>query len=107
VTTTPRSRWSGRYDPDATSDYLYPVLRLLAEGRTNAQIGARLGITSNTVKSRLTALYRALGARDRAHAVALGYRRGLLDAAAGHAPNCASRRPCDCAYDRLYAREGS
>jgi DNA-binding NarL/FixJ family response regulator len=95
----------GRYLTDPTSEYLLPVLRLLAEGLTNAQVASRLGVATNTVKSRLTALYAGLDARDRAHAVALGYRRGLLDARVDHAPRCASRRPCDCAVDRLYHRE--
>jgi DNA-binding CsgD family transcriptional regulator len=53
-------------------------LELIAEGRTNVRIGSALGVTEDTVKTHLRRLFKALGARDRAHAVALGYQRGLL-----------------------------
>lgn len=40
-------------------------------GLTNAQIGNRLGLAEDTIKTHAKALFRALGAHDRAHAVAL------------------------------------
>lgn len=55
------------------------VLRLVAAGRTNAQIGAELHIGESTVKTHLQHVFDKLGAADRAAAVAIGYRRGLLD----------------------------
>ena len=47
------------------------VLTGLAHGLTNLQIARRLYLSEQTVKTHAKALYRALGARDRAHAVAL------------------------------------
>lgn len=84
--------------PDGQPDEpLLDALRLVAEGCTNAVIAGRLQISVHTVRSRMKVLFRALGARDRAHAVALGYRRGYLDDAA-HRADCAALRPrpCDC-----------
>lgn len=54
------------------------VLRLVAEGFTNAEIGEHLFITVRTVKHHSASVRRKLGARTPAHAVALGYRSGLL-----------------------------
>jgi DNA-binding CsgD family transcriptional regulator len=47
------------------------VLALVAAGRTAMQIGRTLGIEHTTVNRHLAEIYRALGAHDRAHAVAL------------------------------------
>lgn len=55
------------------------VLALVAEGQTNAEIGARLHVASETVKSHVQAILEKLGARNRAHAVAIAIRRGLLE----------------------------
>ncbi len=54
------------------------VLRAVADGRTNREIAAGLFISEATVKTHLLHLYEKLGARDRASAVALAYRSGLL-----------------------------
>jgi len=53
------------------------VLRLLAVGKRNRQIGADLGISENTVKFHITALYRKLGVSNRAAATALAFEAGL------------------------------
>jgi DNA-binding CsgD family transcriptional regulator len=45
------------------------VLDLLASGSTNVEIGERLSVTENTVKSHLTRVYRKLGVRSRAEAI--------------------------------------
>jgi DNA-binding CsgD family transcriptional regulator len=50
----------------------------IAAGLTNTRIGERLGLSENTVKSHLRRVFLKLGARDRAHAVSLGYQQGLL-----------------------------
>jgi DNA-binding NarL/FixJ family response regulator len=47
------------------------VLAGICHGHTNAEIGRRLGVSEDTVKSHARLLFRALGARDRAHAAAL------------------------------------
>jgi DNA-binding NarL/FixJ family response regulator len=54
------------------------ILALLAEGLGNKQIAARLGISTNTVKTHLEVLFEKLGVSSRAEAVATGVRRGLL-----------------------------
>lgn len=54
------------------------VLHGIADGWSNAEIGALLGITTDTAKTHLHRLYRKLGARSRAHAVALACRLGIL-----------------------------
>ena len=54
------------------------ILALLADGLANKQIAARLGISTNTVKTHLELLFEKLGASTRAEAVAMGVKRGLL-----------------------------
>ena len=54
------------------------VLRLLAEGLHHEQIGSRLGITSETVRSHLRKASDRLGARTRTQAVATALRLGLI-----------------------------
>lgn len=53
------------------------VLELLPRGLTNHEIGDRLGIGENTVKTHLRNLMRKLGARDRVEAAAIALREGL------------------------------
>lgn len=62
---------------DLTSPEL-AVLRLMAEGHTNIQIGRALFVSENTVKAHTMRLRSKLGARDRAHAVALGLAYGHI-----------------------------
>jgi DNA-binding NarL/FixJ family response regulator len=57
----------------------FDVLRLLAEGVGNREIGRRLNIAPSTVKSYCARIYERLGARDRTGAVVEAMRRGLLD----------------------------
>jgi DNA-binding CsgD family transcriptional regulator len=54
------------------------ILALLADGLPNKQIAARLGISTNTVKTHLELLFEKLSVSSRAEAVATGVRRGLL-----------------------------
>lgn len=54
------------------------VLRLISDGRTNEQIGRKLGISEEAAKWRVRLLCQALRARDRAHAVRRGFELGLL-----------------------------
>lgn len=56
----------------------HQVLGLIARGRSNREIGDALGISEHTAKTYVSRLMAKLGARDRAHAVALGYQAGLL-----------------------------
>lgn len=57
------------------------VLRLVAEGRSNKQIGTTLQICEGTVKAHVTHILEKLGASDRTHAVTTALRRGLIQLA--------------------------
>jgi DNA-binding CsgD family transcriptional regulator len=54
------------------------VLMGMAEGKGNDEIGLVLHLSGDTIKSHARTLYRKLGAKDRAHAVAIAYQRGIL-----------------------------
>ncbi|WP_422056407.1 response regulator transcription factor [Sphingomonas sp.] len=54
------------------------VLRLVAEGEPNKQIAWQLGISIETVKSHLKAVFEKLQVDDRTHAVTVALRRGYL-----------------------------
>ena len=55
------------------------ILRLLTAGLTNKDIGERLHLSPETIKTHLGNIYRKLGVEGRAHAVAVALRRRLLD----------------------------
>ena len=54
------------------------VLRLIAKGNANKIIAAELSLTEETVKSHIRNILSKLGANDRAHAVAIGLQRGII-----------------------------
>jgi DNA-binding NarL/FixJ family response regulator len=54
------------------------VLRHVAEGERNRDIGENLSIAEETVKVHLKRIMGKLGARDRTHSVAIAVRRGFL-----------------------------
>ena len=61
------------------------VLQLVADGLVNREIGQRLFLSEETVKSHVRHLLAKLQARSRAHAVSVGFRRGLIRLAAPRA----------------------
>lgn len=98
--------------PDRQPEHLrYPITRRqvealtwVANGHTNAAIAARMGISGNTVAALLGKAFAKLGAADRAQAVAIGLRVGLIplqavelpeavSGAAGAAPEIPRRSP--------------
>ncbi|MFN8187107.1 MAG: LuxR C-terminal-related transcriptional regulator [Gaiellales bacterium] len=54
------------------------VLQLISDGLVNREIGEALYLSEETVKSHVRHLLAKLQARSRAHAVAVGFRRGLI-----------------------------
>ncbi|MCC7054922.1 MAG: response regulator transcription factor [Gemmatimonadaceae bacterium] len=64
-------------DPRLTDREL-EVLRALAEGLGNKQIGGRLGISPSTVKYHLQAIFAKLAVRTRSEAVSYGLRHGIV-----------------------------
>lgn len=54
------------------------VLTGMSRGRSNAEIGKELFLSEDTVKTHARRLFRKLGAADRAQAVAIGFRWGLV-----------------------------
>jgi DNA-binding CsgD family transcriptional regulator len=56
------------------------ILAAIASGQTNAQIAKDLFLSAKTVMHHSTSIYRKLGVRGRAEAVALAYTSGLLQA---------------------------
>ena len=55
------------------------VLRLIAAGNANKQIADQLSIGEATVKSHVTNILSKLGANDRAHAVTIALKRGIIE----------------------------
>ena len=54
------------------------VLQLICDGLVNREIGVRLFLSEETVKSHVRHILAKLQARSRAHAVAVGFRRGII-----------------------------
>ena len=53
------------------------VLRLAAQGESNAAIGKRLFISEGTVKNHMTHILRKLGVEDRTQAAILAVKHGI------------------------------
>jgi LuxR family maltose regulon positive regulatory protein len=73
----PGSRRTGLVEP--LTERELEVLRLLAAGRSNADMAAELFVEQSTVKTHLIHLYRKLGVRSRTQTVARARALGLLD----------------------------
>jgi len=54
------------------------VLTGMSQGKSNAQIGRELYLSEDTIKTHARRLFRKLAVKDRAEAVATGFRRGMV-----------------------------
>ena len=66
-------------DGEKLTDREMDVLRLLAPGQTNKEIAAALGIAERTVKFHVSSIMGKLGAANRAEAVTIAVKRGLIN----------------------------
>jgi len=55
------------------------VLRLVADGHPNKQIGAQLNLSTDTIKAHLKSIFAKLGVNDRTQAVTVAARRGYIE----------------------------
>ena len=71
---------AGRAGPAVTrlTERELQVLTGMSQGLSNNQIGRELFLSEDTIKTHARRLYRKLEVNDRAQAVALGFRRGLV-----------------------------
>lgn len=64
---------------DPLSSREIEVLRLIATGNSNKLIADQLSISEATAKSHVANILSKLGANDRAHAVTIGVKRGIIE----------------------------
>jgi DNA-binding NarL/FixJ family response regulator len=55
------------------------VLRLVAQGMTNLEIGTALFVSEATVKTHISSILSKLGLRDRVQAVIFAYEQGVVE----------------------------
>jgi len=75
--TRPQYGWASTPTLDMSPAELR-ALRLMADGLTVAEAAAQLHIGHETAKYHLKHVYEKLAARNAAHAVAIGFRSGLI-----------------------------
>jgi DNA-binding NarL/FixJ family response regulator len=67
----------------STDDPLTPgeveILRLIATGKANKEIGSQLSLTEDTVKGRVKSILSKLAANDRTEAAMIGVKRGIIE----------------------------
>jgi len=71
------AQWRATNDPRLT-DRETEIVRLVALGKTNAEVAERLGITEGTVKTHLNNVFKKLGLRNRAELVHHALHRDLV-----------------------------
>src|SRR5260370_37334525 len=66
-------------EPPKPSQRELELLQLMADGLSDTEIADTLSISPKTIRSRQYALRMKMQARSRTHAVAIAFRRGLLE----------------------------
>lgn len=64
---------------DALTDREVSTLSLAAKGKSNREIGRHLGLSEETVKGHMKAIFSKLAAADRTHAVTIAAKRGIIE----------------------------
>lgn len=77
ISTDAAQKLAERVTGDTLTEREAEVLRLLVEGKSNAEIAEAMFITEGTVKFHVTHILAKLGAADRTQAVVLALKRGL------------------------------
>src|SRR5215211_833856 len=70
---------AARRDTPALTRRQREILQLFADGLSTDRAARSLGLSPETVRTHIKAVLARLGARDRAHAVAIAFRGGLID----------------------------
>lgn len=70
---------SGSHGSPALTRRQREILQLFADGLSTERAARSLGLSPETVRTHIKAVLARLGARDRAHAVAIAFRGGLID----------------------------
>ena len=73
------AKLAGRVGAPELTDREFDVLRLMAAGRSNKEIGAGLFISETTVKTHVTNVLSKLRVTSRTEAIAAAAKRGLID----------------------------
>ena len=71
------AKLAARVSGDALTSREIDVLKLLAKGRSNKEIGSNLFISESTVKSHVKSMFEKLHVRSRTEAIAAANQRGL------------------------------
>jgi DNA-binding NarL/FixJ family response regulator len=74
----PQASRAGADGGPSLTDRELQVLQGMSRGRSNGEIGEELFLSEDTIKTHARRLFKKLGARDRAHAVAVGFRHGFV-----------------------------
>ncbi len=72
------TNFSSTENPEPLTPRESDVLRLIAAGYSNREIGQALGVSEGAVKNHASAVMSKLGARDRTRAVLRGIELGVL-----------------------------
>jgi len=73
-----KTRRSTQANPFGLTNRELEILRLLAEGHTNAQLARKLFVATKTIDHHVSAILGKLQARSRAHAVTVAHELGLM-----------------------------
>jgi DNA-binding CsgD family transcriptional regulator len=68
-----------RRGPDTPTDRQIQILRLVAEGKSDEQIGRELFIERTTVSDHISLANIRIGANGRSHLLAIAFRKGWIE----------------------------